>query len=50
MLAASTFDPGEYTVSWDARDDRGEKVSAGIYFARLEGNGIDETRKMVLLQ
>jgi subtilisin family serine protease len=50
VLAASAFDPGEYTVSWDARDDRGEKVSAGIYFARLEGNGIDETRKMVLLQ
>jgi len=50
VLAAGPFDPGEYTVSWDARDDRGEKVSAGIYFARLEGLGIDETRKMVLLQ
>ena len=50
MLATGPYDPGEYTVSWDARDDRGEKVSAGIYFARLEGSEIDETRKMVLLQ
>jgi subtilisin family serine protease len=50
MLATGPFEPGEYTVSWDARDDRGERVSAGIYFARLEGLDIDDTRKMVLLQ
>ncbi len=49
-LAAGTFDPGEYQASWDARDERGERVSGGIYFARLEGTGVDLTRKMVLLQ
>jgi hypothetical protein len=49
-LAAGTYDPGEYQVSWDARDERGERVSAGIYFTRLEGTGVDLTRKVVLLQ
>ncbi len=49
-LAAGAFDPGEYQVNWDARDERGERVSAGIYFTRLQGTGVDLTRKMVLLK
>lgn len=49
-LAQGSFEPGEYQVTWDARDERGEKVSAGIYFARLQGHEADLTRKMVLLQ
>lgn len=49
-LAEGSFDVGEYSTTWDARDDRGERVSAGIYFARLEGAGVDLTRKMVVLQ
>jgi len=49
-LAEGTLEPGEYTVSWDGRDYTGEPVVAGIYFYRLEGEGIDETRKLVLMR
>jgi hypothetical protein len=49
-LAEGTFDAGEHSASWDGRDFLGEAVSAGIYFYRLEGEGIDETRKLVVLR
>lgn len=38
------------SVVWDGRDDRGRKVAAGIYFARLEAPGRNLVQKMVLLK
>jgi hypothetical protein len=49
-LVAGTVDAGRYRVRWDARDERGDRVAPGIYFYRLEGRGIDETRKMVVIR
>lgn len=49
-LAEGEFDAGSYSATWDGRDFTGEAVSAGIYFYRLEGQGIDETRKLVVLR
>jgi hypothetical protein len=36
-----------YEVSWDGRDASGAAVSPGVYFYRLEGPGVLETRKLV---
>ena len=46
---------GSHTVVWDARDNRGQEVSSGVYFYRLEASGVDgnlirQTRKMILVQ
>jgi hypothetical protein len=42
---------GNYTITWDGRNARGELVSSGIYFYRLRtDNGFNQTRKMVLLK
>jgi hypothetical protein len=49
-LAEGTFDAGEHSATWDGCDFTGEAVPAGIYFYRLEGEGIDETRKLVVLR
>lgn len=49
-LAQGPMNAGDYALHWDGRDERGDDVTAGIYFYRLEGTGIDETRKMVLLR
>jgi hypothetical protein len=38
-----------YTVRWDATNDAGVGVAAGIYFYRLKANHQVQTRKMVLL-
>jgi hypothetical protein len=40
---------GLYEVIWGARDDRGTRVGAGIYFYRLEVGEWVRARKMLLL-
>ncbi len=40
---------GKYTIVWDARDDRGNRVSAGAYFIRIEAGNDTKTRKMLLV-
>jgi len=44
--------PGYYSIVWDGKDDNGMDVSSGIYFCRLEVEGLkaERTRKMVLLR
>ncbi|UCG51765.1 MAG: hypothetical protein JSW58_16590 [Candidatus Latescibacterota bacterium] len=42
--------PGEKSMVWDARDDRGTKVSTGVYFCRLAGPGFTKTHKLLLIK
>ena len=49
-LARDTFAPGLYRLSWDARDDYGLHVGAGVYLYRLVSRHEAVTRKMMLLK
>lgn len=53
-LVTTLFDenrgPGEHVARWDGKDASGLASSSGIYFARLQANGVEETRKLVLLK
>jgi len=40
-------EPNYYEASWDGEDGGGAAVSPGVYFYRLEGPGVLETRKIV---
>jgi len=42
--------PGRYRLTWDARDQAGHRVPAGIYFCRIEAGEFCKSRKMVLLR
>ena len=42
--------PGRYRVTWDARDTAGQDVASGVYFYRMEANGVQLNRKMLLLR
>ena len=42
--------PGFYRVSWDGRDDFGQRPASGIYIYRLQSGKFVATRKMALLQ
>ncbi len=42
--------PGEYTIYWDGRDDRGRPQTSGIYHVRLRIGGRASTRQLLLLK
>ncbi len=50
-----TFDyqntsPGYHSVTWDATNDFGQQVGAGVYLYQLQTKNFVKTRKMVLLK
>lgn len=44
------LNPGKYTVEWNGTDNSGNRVSSGIYFARMTAGQYQFTRKMNLLK
>jgi hypothetical protein len=50
VLASKTLPAGSNEVIWNGRDSRGNPVSSGMYFCRLETPGTVQTRKLVLLK
>ena len=50
-LVAEHQAAGRYLVAWDATNDNGQSLSAGIYFYRLQAGGeFHAVRKMLLLK
>ncbi len=54
-LAATVIDDpnlesGWHTVQWSARDNSGKRLSSGVYFLRLEANGMVASQKMILMK
>jgi len=49
-LASDRWEPGIHQVSWDGRDDTGQRLASGIYLCRLSSTVGNDTRKMVLLK
>jgi hypothetical protein len=41
---------GRHETFWNARDREGRRVGAGVYFCRFTAGGVEETRKLVLLE
>ena len=41
---------GYKTIKWDGTNDRGQKVSAGLYLYRIYAEGFTDTKKMALLK
>ena len=48
VLWRETAEAGHHEVRWDGTDARGAEVSSGLYFARLRGDDVQQTRKMML--
>jgi hypothetical protein len=47
-LVKGSLKAGTHSVTWNGTDDKGSKVSSGIYFYRLESSKYTQTRKMLL--
>ena len=41
---------GTHTIKWNATNDLGEPVSAGVYLYQFQAKGFIKNRKMVLLK
>jgi flagellar hook capping protein FlgD len=42
--------PGAYAERWNGTDDHGRPLSSGAYFYRLESQGFQDARKLILLR
>jgi hypothetical protein len=43
-------EPGEHVEHWNARDDRGRRVAAGVYTTLLEMDGQRRVGKTIVVQ
>lgn len=50
QLVSEQLPVGKWTVCWDGKDDKGNDVSSGIYFYRLQAGEFVQTKKMLLLK
>ncbi|MBT7859431.1 MAG: T9SS type A sorting domain-containing protein [Gemmatimonadetes bacterium] len=49
-LMSGSITSGQYSITWDGRNQRGHAVSSGLYFYRLEAGSFLQTRKLTLVQ
>lgn len=49
-LVDQSYSPGIFTARWDGKDDKGNPVSAGLYFYTMTAGGYSNTKKMILLK
>ena len=50
FVFAQNTSAGYHSVTWDATNDLGQQVGAGVYLYQLQTNDFVNTRKMVLLK
>jgi hypothetical protein len=41
---------GNYTITWDGKDQKGNQVSSGVYFYRIKASNYESIMKMTLLR
>ncbi|MCB0290566.1 MAG: T9SS type A sorting domain-containing protein [Calditrichaeota bacterium] len=49
-LLNQRMNAGTHELSWNGRDRQGQEVGSGVYIYRMESNGFQEAKKMILLQ
>ena len=50
VLYRGSADAGERVLTWDGRNRSGRAVARGIYFIRVVGPDLDETRKVMIVR
>ncbi len=49
-IIGRTFAAGIHPLTWDARDDRGQALPAGLYFVHARTSSTSQTRRVVILR
>ncbi len=50
LLVHQNQEPGYKSILWDAKDDFGKSIGAGVYLYRIEAGEFIQTNKMILLK
>lgn len=50
ILVEGKKEPGEYTVIWDGRNEKGEKVPSGSYFYRIVAGDYNSSKKLIMVR
>ena len=50
VLAEDQMTAGSHEVIWDGMNSEGRAAASGLYFYRLETNGLSKTKKMMLIK
>ena len=48
-LVEQILNPGAHSFSWDGMDFNNHKISSGIYFYNIKIKGLNQAKKMILL-
>ncbi len=49
VLARGMLDSGRHSLTWDARDERGSRARAGVYFVRASDGSVTRMQRLVLV-
>ena len=49
-LVSANESPGHKSIQWDATNNKGEPVSAGVYLYKIQAGNFVDTKKMILLK
>ncbi|HZE19274.1 MAG TPA: FlgD immunoglobulin-like domain containing protein, partial [Candidatus Angelobacter sp.] len=50
LIAWNYLPSGDHQARWDGKDERGRRVSSGVYFATLEADGNVARTRLALLR
>ncbi len=50
VLHEDFLHPGDYSIGWDGRDEKGVKVSPGVYYCKLQIGERNLTKRVILLR
>jgi hypothetical protein len=49
-LLSAALSPGQYSATWDGRDEKGEEAASGVYLYRLTADSFQATRLLLLVR
>ena len=50
LMVNNNQSSGYKTINWDATNNQGESVSAGVYLYKIQAGDFVDTKKMILLK
>jgi len=49
-LVNESKQPGYYNARWNGKDETGKQAATGVYFYRIQANGFEYTRKLLIIK